>query len=144
MWLKKKKKKRRRRKKEEKVILKSGFYSSQLMSSFPNNKHFPKVYQAMLFFPDTSVLCLPSVGTQSLGQRSFFYAAPSVWKSPLHSECTPIVQIIFEISPYQDTVCLEVSFAQWMHSYSSDHLWNLTLSRYRLSGSLLCTVNALL
>ena len=31
---------------------------------------------------DTSTLCRPSVCTHSLGQRSFSYAAPSVWNSP--------------------------------------------------------------
>ena len=30
---------------------------------------------------DTSILCLPSVRRHSLGQRSFSYAAPSVWNS---------------------------------------------------------------
>ena len=30
---------------------------------------------------DTSILCLPSVRTHSLGQRYFFCAAPSVWNS---------------------------------------------------------------
>ena len=30
---------------------------------------------------DTCILCLPSVCTHSLGQRSFSYAAPSIWNS---------------------------------------------------------------
>ena len=30
---------------------------------------------------DTSILCIPTVRTQSLGQRSFSYAAPAVWNT---------------------------------------------------------------
>ena len=30
---------------------------------------------------DTSILCIPTVRTHSLGQRSFSYAAPTVWKT---------------------------------------------------------------
>ena len=32
-------------------------------------------------FSNTSILCLSSVCTRSFGQRSFSYAAPSVWNS---------------------------------------------------------------
>ena len=53
---------------------------------------------------DTSILCLNSAYTHSLGQRSFSYAAPSLWnslscKAVIKHTC--IFQIIFEILPLQ-------------------------------------------
>ena len=37
---------------------------------------------------DTSIFCLPSVRTHSLGQISFPYAAPSVWSTHTHTHST--------------------------------------------------------
>ena len=54
---------------------------------------------------DTSILCLPFVCTQSLGQRSFSYAALSVWNS----------------------LPCEVRSSN-MHLWN--HIWNLTSSSY--------------
>ena len=62
---------------------------------------------------DTSILCIPTVRTHSLGQRSFFYAAPTVWNTlpyesghptPSHPSNHHLKRIFFS-SP-TDCVCV--------------------------------------
>ena len=38
---------------------------------------------------DTSILCIPTVHSHSLGQRSFSYAVPAVWNTTKSSHPTP-------------------------------------------------------
>ena len=65
---------------------------------------------------DTAILCLPSVCMHSLGQRSFSYAAPSVWNSlpwkvRSSNTLTSFKSYIYPI----DSVCVCV----WAHACTS-------------------------
>ena len=56
-----------------------------LNSTAPNYLTEPlRIYKRtrqLRLFSDTSILCIPSVRTHSLGQRSFSYAAPAFWNT---------------------------------------------------------------
>ena len=64
----------------------------------------PSLFVKALLLIRVCILSLPSVITQSTGQRTFSYAIPFVWNSypcKVRSSKTHIFKIIFEISPLQ-------------------------------------------